>query len=261
MSKRKKKKKLKQKFKRTIKRLILTILLITLIIAGVKFGEYYMTFKEELVPVDEEKEYYNLSDFGFIRELSETDYDNDGIDDYTDILNGEKKEAEKNPKYVSKYYANGYPPDGEGVCTDVVWRSLKEAGYDLKSMISADIRQEEKSKKDTYGIEIIDDNIDFRRVDNQETFFIRYLPSLSTDIYEIGEFQPGDLVTFDYSDHIAMISDKYNKNGVPFVIQNRDETQKEKEEDRLEITDMEVTGHYRFEYSEKLQEIINKTSA
>ena len=58
MSKRKKKKKLKQKFKRTSKRFILTILLITLIIAGVKFGEYYMTFKEELVPVDEEKEYY-----------------------------------------------------------------------------------------------------------------------------------------------------------------------------------------------------------
>ena len=128
-------------------------------------------------------------------------------------------------------------------------------------MIAADIREEEKAKKNTYDIEIIDDNIDFRRVDNQETFFIRYLPSLTTDIYEIGEFQPGDIVTFDYSDHVAMISDKYNKNGVPYLIQNRDETQKEKEEDRLEITDMEVTGHYRFEYSDKLQEIINKTSA
>lgn len=261
MAKRKKKKKIKKKFKKKIKFLLLTILLITISILGIKAGEYYLAYNEKLIPIDEEKEYYNLSDFGFIRQLSETDYDNDGIDDYTDILNGEKKEAEKNPKYVSKYYANGYPPDGEGVCTDVVWRALKEAGYELKTMIAADIREEEKAKKNTYDIEIIDDNIDFRRVDNQETFFIRYLPSLTTDIYEIGEFQPGDIVTFDYSDHVAMISDKYNKNGVPYLIQNRDETQKEKEEDRLEITDMEVTGHYRFEYSDKLQEIINKTSA
>lgn len=68
---------------------------------------------------------------------------------------------------------------------------------------------------------------------------------------------PGDIITFDYSAHIAMISDKYNENGVPYVIQNRDETQTEKEENRLEETDMEVTGHYRFEHSEKLQKLIN----
>ena len=55
-----------------------------------------------------------------------------------------------------------------------------------------------------------------------------------------------------------VISDKYNENGVPYLIQNRDETQKEKEEDRLEITEMEVTGHYRFTYNEKLANLISE---
>ena len=70
---------------------------------------------------------------------------------------------------------------------------------------------------------------------------------------------PGDIVTFDDSAHIAMISDKYNINGVPYLIQNRDETQKQKEEDRLETTEMKVTGHYRFTYTDKIEKLINKT--
>lgn len=215
-----------------------------------------MVYNEDLIPVNKKKEYYNISDFGFVKAKSETDFDNDGTEDYTDILNGEKQYAKWNPKYISEYYRDGYPPvEKEGVCTDLVWYSLKEAGYNLKDMMDYDIRQE--AKKDTYDIEIIDSNIDFRRVVNQEIFFQRYALELDPDIYNIGEFMPGDIITFDYSAHIAMISDKYNENGVPYVIQNRDETQTEKEENRLEETDMEVTGHYRFQHSEKLQKLIN----
>lgn len=255
----KRKKKLKRKYKNTLNIFLSVIGIIIIGTLGLNGFNYYMMASKELKPVDEEKEYYNLSDFGFIQIKSETDYDNDGIDDYTDILNGEKKEAKINPKYVSKYYAGGYPPDGEGVCTDIVWKALQEAGYSLKDMMAQDIRDE--AKKDTYGIEIIDDNIDFRRVGNQEIFFQRYALTLDTDFYEVGSFQPGDIVTFDYSSHIAMVSDKYNKNGIPYLIQNRDETQKEKEEDRLEITDMQVTGHYRFEYNDNLQKLINKINS
>ena len=69
---------------------------------------------------------------------------------------------------------------------------------------------------------------------------------------------PGDILVFDNGDHIAMTSDKYNANGVPYLIQNRDETQKQKEEDRLEKTDMKVTDHYRFEYNNKIKDLINK---
>ena len=48
-------------------------------------------------------------------------------------------EVDRSPVYKSAYYVGGYPPATEGVCTDVVWRAFKEAGYDLKKMIDADI--------------------------------------------------------------------------------------------------------------------------
>ena len=40
-----------------------------------------------------------------------------------------------------KYYSGGYPPDSEGVCTDVIWRALKNAGYSLKDMVDADMQR------------------------------------------------------------------------------------------------------------------------
>ena len=54
-----------------------------------------------------------------------------------------------------------------------------------------------------------------------------------------------------------MTSDKRNANGIPYLIQNRDETQTEKEEDRLEETEMEITSHYRFTYNDNLEKLIN----
>ena len=75
---------------------------------------------------------YTAEDFGIEIIKSDSDKDNDGIDDYTDILLGAKAEAKRKPKYKSVYYAGGYPPDTEGVCTDVIWRALKDAGYILK---------------------------------------------------------------------------------------------------------------------------------
>lgn len=252
------KRKIKKKFKKTIKILSLVIGIIILLILVFGAVKYYSVYSEDLTPIDEKKEYYNISDFGFVRNISKTDYDKDGIDDYTEYLNGEKQYAKWNPSYISNYYAGGYPEvEKEGVCTDVIWYALQTAGYDLKKMMDKDI--EETYKKGNYNIEIVDQNIDFRRVINQEVFFQRYAESLNTDIYAIGEFMPGDIVTFDNSAHIAMISDKYNINGVPYLIQNRDETQKQKEEDRLETTEMKVTGHYRFTYTDKIEKLINKT--
>ncbi|MGM9879224.1 MAG: DUF1287 domain-containing protein [Bacilli bacterium] len=251
------KRKIKKKFKKKLKILLITIIVVITLVLSIGAIKYYSIYSEDLTPIDEKKDYYNISDFGFIRKQSKTDYDKDGIDDYTEYLNGEKQYAKYNPAYISKYYAGGYPEvEKEGVCTDVIWYALKTAGYDLKQMIDKDI--EETQKEGVYNIDIIDSNIDFRRVGNQEIFFQRYAESLNTDIYSIGDFMPGDIVTFDDSAHIAMISDKYNINGVPYLIQNRDETQEQKEEDRLEITEMKVTGHYRFTYTDKIQELINK---
>jgi len=63
---------------------------------------------------------YTAEDFGITTIKSNTDKDGDGIDDYTDILLGARAEAEREPEYKSAYYAGGYPPDTEGVCTDVI---------------------------------------------------------------------------------------------------------------------------------------------
>lgn len=248
----------KLRLKKGVKKVILIIFLLCLLTLGAFIARYYIILDKEITPIESHGDYYIASDFGINIIKSEKDFDNDGIDDYSDILLGAQKERDINPTYVSKYYDEGYPPDDEGVCTDTIWRSLKEAGYNLKGMIAQDIRKDQAAGDVRYKIDIRDDNIDFRRVDNQEIFFKTYGESLTTDIYDIEEFMPGDIVVFNDSEHIAIISDKRNENGIPYLIQNSDPEQIEKEEDVLEITEMIVTGHYRFTYTRELQRIINK---
>jgi len=111
---------------------------------------------------------------------SRTDYNNNGIPDSEDILIGARKDVKNKPKYISKYYEGGYPPDNEGVCTDVVWRALKEAGYNLKDMIDKDIKNNVELYPRVGGKP--DPNIDFRRVDNLKVFFDRKYKKLTTDL-------------------------------------------------------------------------------
>lgn len=254
MAKKKKKKKLKKQVKYSIWAVLIVIILLT----GVVGVRYYHDFTMDLVPSKEKKDYYTISDFGLINEKAANDLNNNGLDDIEDIIIGERKIIEINPKYINKYYDNGYAPENEGVCTDVIWYAFNKAGYDLKKLISQDI--ENTKKKNTYGVLYPDQNIDFRRVVNQEIFLMRYGETLDTDMHDIGDFMPGDILTFDNSDHIAMVGEKYNKNGVPYLVQNRDATQKETEEDMLEKNDMKVTGHYRFKYSKELQKLIDQVN-
>jgi len=52
--------------------------------------------------------------------LINSDKDKDGIKDQEDIVLGARKEADKKVKYKGNYYVGGYPPENEGVCTDLV---------------------------------------------------------------------------------------------------------------------------------------------
>ena len=250
------KRKLKKSFKLKLEKLTL-VLLILLFVASLGFVIwYYMLSSQTLTKIEQKKEYYTLSDFGLTKEISKKDYNNNGKDDYADILEGAKKYAEFNPKYKSEYYDTGYPPvEKEGVSADLIWYALKNAGYSLRDMIDQDIIN--TWGEGIYYIDTRDYNIDFRRVSNQERFLIRYAKSLTTDIYDTKSFMPGDIITFDYSNHIAIVSDKYNINGVPYIIHNYDSKQKQKEENVLETIDMKVTGHYRFEYNEKIEKLIS----
>lgn len=181
---------------------------------------------------------YTNSDFNIESYISQIDKDNDGIDDQTDILNGVRKYIKTNPKYKSKYYETGYPDDEYGVCTDVVANGLLEAGYVLKELVNTHI----ENNKEMYNIENIDKNIDFRRVHNLEVYFNKNTIKLTTDVNNIEKWQGGDIVIFEK--HIGIVSDKRNKNGVPFIIHHANPYQLNYEEDILENR-TDIVGHYR----------------
>jgi hypothetical protein len=91
---------------------------VLLVGVGLYIADYY-----NLLP----RRAYTAGDFNIATVYSEVDYNDNGIDDYTDILLGAKLDAENCPTYNGAYYGGGYPPDDIGVCTDVVWRAFKNA--------------------------------------------------------------------------------------------------------------------------------------
>ena len=181
---------------------------------------------------------YTNEDFNIKTYISKTDKDNDGIDDQTDILNNVRNYIKTNPKYKSKYYATGYPNDEYGVCTDVVAFALKGAGYDLMNLVNEHI----KSNRNLYDIDVIDKNIDFRRVQNLKVYLDNNAIVLTKDINKIKEWQGGDIVVF--KNHIGIVSDKRNKKGIPFIIHHANPYQRYYEEDILEYRN-DIIGHYR----------------
>lgn len=182
------------------------------------------------------KKQYSNSDFGINDIVSSTDYDNDGIDDYTDIYLGALEYVKSRPKYKSKYYNGGYPDDEYGVCTDVVTFAFLNAGYNLRDMVNEDII----NNRDSYDITNIDSNIDFRRVKNLKVFFDRNAIKLSNDINDYESFQKGDIVVFNK--HIAIISEYRNKKGIPYIIHNSGNYRYV--EDGL--SRYNIVGHYRW---------------
>ena len=183
-------------------------------------------------------EAYYLVRFGVRTIHSISDLDHDFIDDYTDMVLGARAYIRTKPLYDSGYYGGGYPPDGSGVCADVIWQAFKAAGYDFKAMIDQDIAQNPKA----YPLPNSrpDPNIDFRRVVNLKVFFERHGQSLTTDITQIDQWQPGDLVF--YEGHVAIVSTRRNSSGIPYIIHHTGHGAFEEDA----ITYKPITGHYRW---------------
>ncbi|RSX56261.1 DUF1287 domain-containing protein [Bifidobacterium samirii] len=180
--------------------------------------------------------------------VSPVDFDGDGVDDYTDILDGARKDAQTMPAYDGGYYEGWYPPDDRGACTDVVWRAMRDAGYDLKAMVDSDIA----AHPDAYAqvVSSPDPNIDFRRTGVLDVFLSRYAVSLSTSVdpADLGDWNGGDIVVFEHTRHIGVVSDRRDEDGLPYIIHNMG--QKHRENDYLAFhTHMTVTGRYRFDAS------------
>lgn len=182
---------------------------------------------------------YTNDFFGFESIISEYDADQDGVDDQRDILLSAKAYLKTQPKYKSKYYGSGYPDDEHGVCTDVVAFALLHSGYDIMMLLNEDVKQ----NRDAYSIDIVDKNIDFRRVQNLNVYFKRHAQSLTVDIHEFEAWQGGDIVVFKR--HIGIISDVRNKQGIPYVLHLANPYQIRTEEDILEKSSSEIIAHYR----------------
>lgn len=215
-------------------RTILVLLLLSVAAVGIYVADYW-----NLLP----KRHYTAEHFDIETVRSPVDFNGNGVDDYTDILLGARKDAQKHPRYDGAYQPGGYPPDNIGVCTDVVWRAFKEAGYSLKDMVDQDIAENVHLYPRASTPE---PNIDFRRVPNLKIFFERYAVSLTLDTSQIAEWQPGDIVTFG-TKHIGIISDRRNADGVPYLIHNTG--QPIREEDALTRGSTPVSGHFRFDAS------------
>lgn len=187
---------------------------------------------------------------------SSVDANGNGVDDYTDIVRGARNDAEAMPTYDTGYYQGGYPPSDRGACTDVVWRAFANAGYDLKAMVDADIA----ARPQAYSrvISKPDPNIDFRRTGVLDVFFSTYGVTLGTDIHG-DDWEQGDIVVFEHTRHIGVVSDRRDKQGMPLIIHNMG--QKQRENDYLAFrTHMAVTGHYRFDASRVPQSVIKTWS-
>lgn len=140
------------------------------------------------------------------------------------LIKGAREEADRRPIYRSAYYSGGFPPAYDGVCTDLVWRAFKDSGVDLKALIDADIRRNKSAYPRVKGKP--DPNIDFRRVPNQTVFFRRHTKVLGTNMTPgdkavTDTWRPGDIVVFANPDHIAVLSDKRNASGVPYLLHNQ----------------------------------------
>ena len=180
---------------------------------------------------------YNNDYFHIKTYISNLDMDNDSIDDQTDIINNAFTYIEAKPKYKSAYYATGYPDDEYGTCVDVVGISLLNAGYDLRTLVNEHIL----ANRNLYDIDIIDKNIDFRRVQNLLVYFRETAINLTIDYNDISAWQGGDIVVF--KDHIGIISSNRNKKGISLVIHHANPFQFNYEEDILST--YEIVGHFR----------------
>lgn len=177
------------------------------------------------------------------------DMDKDGICDLDDIVEGARKEVANRTTYKDAYYSGGYPPENEGVCTDVIWRAFKNAGFDFKTALDKDIKE---NMKDYPGVvNAPDPNIDFRRVKNQHVFLKKYATSLTLEVnpYDknnLAQWQRGDIVVLKDTEHVAIISDKRRKDGVPYVLHNA--STYAMEENRLPYWSQskKIIGHFRY---------------
>ena len=160
------------------------------------------------------------------------DRDDDGIPDPLDLLIGAKKtvlnadaytpEAEG---YIAMRYPMGDVPRTIGVCTDVIIRAARNAGIDIQKELHDDIRRARAAYPMVKGAG--DPNIDQRRVGTLLPYFKRRWEAHTARLDDPADpLRPGDIILMDTfparsgPDHIGILSDRVDAQGLPLVINN-----------------------------------------
>lgn len=140
-----------------------------------------------------------------------------------------------------------------GVCTDVLIRSFRLAGYDLQKLLHDDASKNFSAYPySIWSLTKPDPNIDHRRVPMLNVFFKRFGKTLTTETSDnhLSEWQAGDIVIWDLTDsgkldHIGIIADKRLKeSNRPLVIHNYPSPGYVAMEDVLNT--WTIKAHYRF---------------
>lgn len=177
---------------------------------------------------------------------ADEDHDGDGIVDRLDILRGAKKLLINRAAYHERYqtlpYPNGDVSRTEGVCTDTIIRSLRNAGLDLQRLVHEDIL----AARGSYPmVEKVDANINHRRVKTMRSWFLRHFRALPVD----ADFQPGDVVFFDTfpnksgAEHVGLVSDRAGSDGKLLIVNNWTDGAVDAEMPLLSF--VPVTDHFR----------------
>ncbi len=160
------------------------------------------------------------------------DRDGDGIPDPLDVLIGAKKtvlnadaytaEAEG---YIGMKYPMGDVPRTIGVCTDVIVRAVRNAGFDIQKELHEDIARAHAAYPMVKGMG--DPSIDQRRVGTLLPYFKRHWEQHSAKLDDPTDpLRPGDVIFMDTfpsrpgPDHIGILSDTLDDDGMPLVINN-----------------------------------------
>ena len=157
------------------------------------------------------------------------DRDRDGIPDTLDVLIGAHKTVLNADAYEGGYVSLPYPggdvPRAIGVCTDVIIRALRNAGLDLQLEVHRDIGRAPRSYPMVKGKG--DASIDHRRVKTILPYFRRHFREHGVRADDPDDpLRPGDVVFMDTfpskpgPDHIGILSDHRDADGLPLVINN-----------------------------------------
>jgi uncharacterized protein YijF (DUF1287 family) len=157
------------------------------------------------------------------------DRDGDGIPDLFDAALGARKTVLNADAYTEGYFRLAFPggdvPRAKGVCTDVIVRALRNAGFDLQALQQQDIRARRRAYP---WITRPDGNIDHRRVKNLAVYFGRHFRSrpIALDAAALKDWLPGDVVLLDTfpskpgPDHIGIVADRLGPSGLPLIVNN-----------------------------------------